>query len=391
MLLISDYGYLAGGAELMILRLRDELRARGHDARLFSTNLGEGTKSNLGDYSCFGTHSRFRTLLQTFNPSAAYRLAEVVKKFQPNVVHIRMFLTQLSPLILPVVKAVPTIYHMAWYRPICPTGTKLLPNGSLCQSRHGVACLKNKCLPPQDWPPLMTQMRMLRKWSRHFDLLVANSNALKTRLEAEDFGPVEVVHNGVPVAPLQARPLLSPIVAFAGRLTREKGADVLVKAIETVAQELPETKLLIAGDGPERHALEQQVRCANLERVVRFLGHVDQEDMADTLQSAWVHVVPSLWVEPFGIVAVEAMARGQAVIASNHGGLPEIVDDGATGILVPPDDSSALAQAILRLLRDPNKAEAMGRAGYDRALKSFSMDTFCDRFVAYYRELVRQV
>jgi glycosyltransferase involved in cell wall biosynthesis len=389
-LLVSDYGFLAGGAELMMLYLRDELRQRGHDVRFFSTNVSEAGKSHFADYRCHGTDSRLRTLLQTTNPWAARRLSRAIHEFQPDVVHVRLFLTQLSPLILPVLKNVPSIYHVAWYRPICPVGTKTLPGGEACRVTSGLACLTNKCLPLQDWTPLMLQLRMFRSWRRYFNLVVANSYEVKLRLEEEGIGPVEVVHNGIPVTPPPARHGGRPTVSFAGRLVSVKGADVLLNAFGEVVKTLPEAELLIAGDGQERGSLERYAREMGLEKNVRFLGYVRNETLSEKLQTAWVHVVPSVWAEPFGIVAIEAMMRGQAVIASRHGGLAEIVRDGETGLLVAPGDSQALARALTQVLRSRKYAESLGTAGYEHAVENFSLDTFCDRFTAFYGELARR-
>jgi len=389
-LLVSDYGHLAGGAELMMMRLREELRRRGHDARFFSTALKDKKDQNFADYTCFGTESGFRTLLQTANPWAYRGLSTVLTTFRPDVVHVRLFLTQLSPLILPLLKHVPSIYHVAWYRPICPKGTKVLPDGQSCQSRPGHVCLKNGCLPVRDWAPLMLQMRMLTAWRHHFDLVVANSRAVKARLEAEDISPVEVVYNGIPIEPMPARTLDTPTVAFVGRLVREKGTHVLIEAFEQVTRHLPEAQLLIVGDGPERGALADNVQARGLSHNVQFLGHLSHDAMAQSLKPARVHVVPSLWAEPFGIVAVEAMMRGLPVIASAHGGLQEIVDDGSTGLLVPPGNSDRLAEALLQILSHQETSERMGAAGYARAVEKFSLKTFCDRFVSYYEGLTQR-
>jgi glycosyltransferase involved in cell wall biosynthesis len=386
-LLVSDYGYLAGGAELMLLRLRDELRSRGHDVQFFSTHVSEPGKPVLADYSCLGTDSGFRTLLQTANPWAAHRLSRVIREFQPDVVHVRIFLTQLSPLILPLLKNIPSIYHLAWYRPICPTGLKILPGGEPCRVRYGRACLSNNCLPMRDWAPLMLQMRLLRRWRHNFNLLVANSQAMKSRLGSEDFGPVEVVHNGVPIAPRLARHEGRPSACFAGRLVKVKGTQVLLDAFEKVVKIIPEAELLIAGDGPELNNMERTVRENGLEKNIRFLGFLGDEALAEELKSAWVQVVPSIWEEPFGLVAVEAMMRGKAVIASDHGGLTEIVRHGETGLLVTPNDSQALAGALTRVLENRDYAKSLGTAAYERAVEKFSLETFCDRFMEFYGEL----
>src|SRR5207237_1732610 len=142
-----------------------------------------------------GTTSRLRTLLQSANPWAAMKLRRVLDVFQPDIVHVKMFLTQLSPLILPMLKNVRSIYHVVWYRPICPLGTKLLPDGNLCYSPPGTICYRTGCLPLRDWAPLMLQMKLWRRWRGVFDLVVANSEAVKRRLMAEGIEPVEVVLN----------------------------------------------------------------------------------------------------------------------------------------------------------------------------------------------------
>src|SRR5438552_4677567 len=129
-LLVNDAATPSGGAELLSIALRDELRARHHDARLFASSARYGPGESQADYSCFGTISSLRTLNRVANISAYRRLRSVLEEFRPEVVHVRMFLTQLSPLILPLLRDVPSVYHATWYETICPTGLKILPNGS---------------------------------------------------------------------------------------------------------------------------------------------------------------------------------------------------------------------------------------------------------------------
>ncbi len=386
-LLVNDYATLTGGAELLTLSLRDELRRRGHDARLFASRARPGAGVAAADYECFGTTSRFRTLLQTANPSALQKLRRVLAEFQPDVVHVTMFLTQLSPLILPLLKDVPSLYSVVWYRPICPLGTKMLPNGAECHKPAGAVCYHDGCLPLRDWLPLMLQMKLWRRWRDAFNLIVANSEATKRRLVAEGIEPVEVVLNGVPLQP--ARPPLSspPTVAFSGRLVQEKGVGVLVQAFAKVVAEVPEARLIIAGEGPERERLNKLITDLGLPAFVSLLGHLPRPELERRFATAWVQAVPSSWAEPFGMVAAEAMMRGTAVVASDSGGLTEIIRDGETGFLVPPGDVNALAGALLLLLRDCQTAERMGAAGRAVALACFSDVTYADKFVKLYQTL----
>ncbi|MEY2487244.1 MAG: hypothetical protein QOH39_2892 [Verrucomicrobiota bacterium] len=386
-LLINDYSIRQGGAEILILNLRDGLRRLGHDARLFTSSAGENNETSTADYTCLGTTSSLRTLLQSANPWAHLRLRRVLTEFQPDVVHVKMFLTQLSPLILPLLRKIPALYHVVWYRPICPLGTKMLPDGSSCYSPPGLVCYRSGCLPLRDWVPLMFQMKLWRRWRGVFDLIVANSAPVKRRLLAEGIAPVEVVGNGV--SPHHARTSFSqiPTVAFAGRLVPEKGVDVLVRAFAAVRRQLSAAKLIICGEGPERPAIEQLVSDLGLTDAVSMPGHRPNDEVARIFEIAWVVAVPSIWEEPFGQVAIEAMMIGVAVVASAGGGLTEIVRDGQTGFLVPPHNPDALAAALLRILGDAALAEKLGRAGNEVALAEFNQDRFVDHFVELYRSI----
>jgi glycosyltransferase involved in cell wall biosynthesis len=274
------------------------------------------------------------------------------------------------------------------YEPICPVITKLLPDGRECHDPAGRVCLRQQCVTPQTWAMLMLQQRLWRCWRPAFDRIVTLSSATKARLEAEGIAPIEVIHNGVPERPM--RPPLSapPTVAFAGRLVRAKGVDVLLHALSMLLPEVPDVRLLIAGQGEARSELEGLAQSLGLGSHIDWLGHVSRSDMEHAFERAWVQVVPSRWAEPFGNVAAEGLMRGTAVIASAMGGLSEIVADGETGSLVPPDSVEALAAALRPLLTNRATAERMGAAGRMRALTYFNEATRTDRFEALYRDMI---
>ncbi len=388
-LIVHDYAELIGGAEIGALTLRNGLRDRGHEARVFAARTNLKQESAV-DHTCFGTTSRIRGLVQTANPLAYWQLKQVIADFQPDVVHVRMFLTQLSPLILPLLRSVSSLYHVVWYRPICPTGNKLLPSGTACLSPAGTACLKHGCLPLHDWIPLMGQLKLWRHWQSAFDRVVANSNAVKQQLVQGGIRPVEVIWNGVPEPPPPSypRPLnLAPTAVVAGRLTPEKGVDVVLKAVAAMSDRLPTLQLLIAGDGPQRKALQALAHDLGIADRVKLLGHLPRQQVEQQFAGAWVQVVPSLWAEPFGFVAPEAMMRGMPVIASNSGGLAEIVKDGKTGFLVPPGDVDALAKTLMTVLSDTDLVERLGQCGRDRAHAHFSETVWLDQFEALYEQM----
>ncbi len=386
-LLVNDYATPTGGAELLTLALREGLRARGHDARIFASSARPGAGESHADYECFGTTSRFRTLLQSANPWAFWQFRRVLAGFKPDVVHVTLFLTQLSPLILPLLRKVPSLYYVVWYRPICPLGTKMLPDGTACQSRSGAICYHNRCLPLRDWLPLMLQMKLWRRWRPAFNRIVAGSEAVRAGLMADGIAPVEVIWHGVPARSPRPPLIPPPTVAFAGRLVREKGADVLIRAFAKVVAQIPEAKLILLGKGPEEEALKREMAALGLSSNISMPGYLPRTEMERLFSTAWVQAIPSRWAEPFGLVAVDAMMRGTAVVASASGGVIEIVQDSRTGFLVPPGDVDALAEALLRLLRKRELAEQMGKAGREVALAQFSEDAFVDRFVQLYQTI----
>ena len=386
-LLLNDTAIPIGGAEQMTLTLRDGLRARGHDARVFTSSASSRQDTGFADYACFGTLSPLRTVNRVMSPSAYLQLRKVLSDFKPDVVHVRMFLTQLSPTILPLLRNVPSLYHATWYETICPTGLKLLPNGAICHDTAGMACRRNGCLSWKAWPLLMLQLKLFQFWRDAFDLIVANSNYVQQVLAESDIRPVEVIWNGIPVQPARIPLSSPPTVSFAGRLTWSKGVDILLRAFVAIVKEYPDARLLIAGDGPERTSLTELINTLRLTSNVSMLGHLSQQELERRLSQSWVQVLPSRWAEPFGLAAAEAMMRGTAVVASRSGSLREIVEDHKTGLLVTPNDPAAFAEALRTLLNNRELAEEMGTAGRAVALEKFSVDNLTIQFEHVYQRM----
>lgn len=187
-------------------------------------------------------------------------------------------------------------------------------------------------------------------------------------------GRIRVIHPGV--VP-ETRPLASlrrsgrPIVGAVSRLSKEKNIALLLRAFALVAKEVPEASLHIYGDGPERRELERLAEAGGIGAMTTFFGYV--EDAGRRCAEFDVLAVPSSR-ESFGLAALEAMNCGVPVVAAKVGGLPELVIDGRTGMLVPPEDERAMADALLSLLRDRERGWKMGEAGHDAAVARFSLE-----------------
>lgn len=242
-------------------------------------------------------------------------------------------------------------------------------------------------------------VRLLYKRTLPYTQKVINISTMEMELmKVRDISPdkLEVIHNGVDseiFSPLEEergdRPADSyreaPSIGTVAYLTKRKGIAYLVSALREVADHFPEVQLKIIGDGVERSSLENQIRALDLQSNVELLGN--RSDICSLLNSFDIFVLPSVW-EPFGLVIAEAMACGKPVIATRVGGIPEIVVDGVTGLLVPPADAESLANAMLKLIRDLELRRNLGRAGRDRFLELFSARTMAAKYEALYERLI---
>jgi glycosyltransferase involved in cell wall biosynthesis len=180
-----------------------------------------------------------------------------------------------------------------------------------------------------------------------------------------------------------------PRMVFACRqLFPRKGIRFLVQALALIKHRYPDARLVIAGDGFERPALEHLAAELGVAERTTFLGWVPNVELPKYYRAAAVTVLPSL-EEGFGIPAAEAMGCGVAVIASDAGGLPEVVKDGVTGRVVPKGNAPALAEALAELLANADLRKRFGTAGRERALRLFSWDKTAEQFEALYRRVLQ--
>ncbi len=200
---------------------------------------------------------------------------------------------------------------------------------------------------------------------------------------------IEVIPNGISKSwfKISKMPEDEPLVLFVGRLVPEKGPHILLESINGVLSEFPTVKLVFAGGGPLEGFLKQEVFRNGLGKVVEFAGHLGDEELRDLYSRAWVAVFPSSY-EPFGIVALEAMASGTPCVAGDTGGLSEIIEDGLTGYKVRPDDPCDLSRILKLILGDAGKRSYVAENAKRMVRARYSWEDVSTSTLSVYRRIL---
>jgi glycosyltransferase involved in cell wall biosynthesis len=360
-LLITDWMAGSGGAESYITWVRDGLRAAGDEVRLLTSSAGTAGDGSA-EYRAYGTDLLVaQAFLQIVNPFAVAEVRRALREFRPDVAFVNMFEHHLSPVILGQLRGVPTVLSLTDYKSVCPLGTKLLPDGRICSDKAGAVCLRRSCVSLPHWLRDQPRYALIRSGMRRVNRVLTCSRWMQRVLASNGVAaehlplPVPEPRHGFRCAPAE-----EPLFVFCGRLDAEKGLPLLLRAFARVRADLPGARLRIVGRGPQRSMLDDLTAALLLKEAVTFRGWVAPTEVERELEDAWALVAPSLWAEPLGLVAIEAIVRGVPVVASASGGLGETVQDGVSGLLFPNGDEAALAERL--------DAVARGRAFPDHQL-----------------------
>jgi glycosyltransferase involved in cell wall biosynthesis len=346
-LLVTDWNSNAGGAESYIMMLRDSLRAAGDDVRLLA--CGAVLDDELLPHEKIRGSDRLsaQAFLQIVNPFAVARVRAVTREFRPDVALVSHFAYHLSPAALTGLRNLPTVVSVMDYKCVCPVGTKLLPDNALCGVRAGVVCQRNGCVSAAHWLRDRPRYAMMHSALSHASRIVSPSRWIQRELAIAGMQAEHIPLAVPPPSPgFRRTPAASPLFLYCGRLSREKGVGLLISAFARSLYAVPDAQLRIVGDGPERVALEDLVETLDIGDSVVFTGRVAPQRVEAELANTWAVVSPSLWAEPFGLIALEAIVHGVPVIASATGGLAELVEDRLHGLLFPNGDERALSECI---------------------------------------------
>jgi len=402
-LLINKYAYLKSGTERYLFNLKALLEKHDHEAELFAMQDPQNEASRYAaafppaiDFYKTGAWGKVQAAGRViWYCEAARRLAAVLDDFRPDVVHLFNIYHQLSPALIPEIarRGIPIVHTLNDYKLICPNYLLYTENApcTRCLSGRYHHAIRHRCLHNSlAWSALATvEMTLHKTWQvyeKHVRTFVAPSHFLHQKLLEAGIPATQIRHipyflNADDLTPSSYHPGApsSPYLAYFGRLSPEKGLETLLRAMALV----PEAQLWLIGDGPLRPRLDTLVSALPLANV-RFTGYLRGATLWSTVAQAQFTVLPAEWYELFGQTIIESLALGVPVIASATGGIPELIRQGETGLLFPPGDVVACADAIRFLWHNSLTRQEMGERGRGWARTTFAPEPHYQAILSLY-------
>jgi glycosyltransferase involved in cell wall biosynthesis len=358
------------------------MRACGHEVALFSMADPRGSATPFDKYlmpstdfkSARGMITKTRLAVQAiYSVAARTRIRAMIKAFRPDVAHVRNIYHHLSPSILWELKAqgVPVVYHVNDFKMLCPTYNMVGASGEACERCAG-GNFKNAVIDGcytggRAAASVLAAEAYFHRWLRTYekcvDLVLAPSHFVMNQFVHNGWRPskIQVLQHFQDLpARVQPHPGVSAHILYLGRLSQEKGVSDLISAM----RHLPELKLVVAGDGPQRAELERAISLRSL-RNVSLAGQLSGKELESLIANSQFTVFPSHAYETFGKSITESYAQARAVVASDLGSRRELVKPEKTGLLYKPGDVDGLVAAIRILQKHPLLSKQMGEAGWE--------------------------
>jgi glycosyltransferase involved in cell wall biosynthesis len=402
-LFCNKYNYSFSGTEVYLFELMELMRAYGHEVALFAMADPRGSPTPYDRYfvpplDLKEDSSLWQKLRRAghviYSVEARKRIRAMIREFRPHVAHVRNIYHHLSPSILWELKAqgIPVVYHLNDFKLLCPS-YNLVSQGEVCEACKGGAfwhALRSRCYPGVGARLTLMIEAYVHRWLATYrkcvDLFLTPSQFVRDKFVEHgwDGAKFEILPHfqQAPDSPEPPSGKDAPIL-YLGRLSAEKGVDDLLRAM----QRLPQARLIIAGDGPQRHELQKLATALRLTNV-QFAGQVGPAQRDSLIEQSRFTVMPSHAYETFGKTILESHAAGRAVVASDLGSRRELVREGETGLLYRAGDVRALADAISTLCSKPELAENMGRAGWELVRQHHRPEEHYRRLLSLYEGLL---
>jgi len=376
----NEYGKLSG-EEIMICRICELLREHRHEVELFSRSSSEINNSVIGKFKAFFSG--------VYSVSSCRQLRRLVEQNRPDIIHVQNVYPLISPSVLAEAyrQDIPVVMRCANYRLICPNGL-FMTKSRVCERCSGGKeywCLLKNCegsyFKSLGYALRNYVARQRRYYLDNVTIFYAQTDFQRRRLIREGFAAERIFvipnmtnHNGIAISEK-----LGKYVGYVGRISPEKGLETLMES----AQGCGNIQFKAAGAYDHMPCLPGKAP-----QNFKFSGHLNKEQLDKLYTNGRMIVLPSICFEGFPSVLLESMIHSKPVIASRIGGLPEIVEDGVTGLLFEPGNAEDLAEKIRYLWDRPELCKKMGQAGREKALREYSPEKYYERLTAVYKKAI---
>ena len=396
-LLVNKFHYLRGGSEKYYFELAQLLKSKGHTVGFFSMKHEENITTGDAEYFVeeidLNTGSKLKALDVIYSQENKRLMAKALEEFKPDIVHINNFQRQLSASIIDAIKEknIPIVMTAHDLNPICPASI-MLYNGEVCDdciTKGYAQCIKKKCVKGSTLKSTLGVMEKkyydIHKVFRKIDCIISPSEFNKNQLVNGKLKYNEIValHNFVNESERNDY-VLGDYAFYLGRLSKEKGILNLIEAIG----DIPDAKLLIAGDGPERERIEAYISEHKLDGRITLLGYQNQDSIHKYITNSRFVVIPSICNENCPYSVLEAMEIGKPRVASRIGGIPELIADGENGYLYKADDINELKEKLTLLLDNDDKVNRFAQKSRELYESYYSPDSYYNELIKIYNKVM---
>ena len=399
-LLVNKFHYVKGGSETYYFALGDLLEKRGHQVIWFSMKDDRNLPCDQRKY--FVKHVDFNAsgnLVKTaeaavhllYSHEAGIKFARLLDDEKPDIIHLNIFQSQLTGSIVDEAykRHIPVVYTAHDLKSVCPNYLMMHHQKTCekCLDGHYRHCFTNSCMKDSKAKSLLASMEAyvykLRKTYRKMDYVITPSFFYKNKLEAADIFdcPIEHIKNFLPSGTVYVEGSRGDYFLYFGRLSREKGIHTLIKAFSKAKIK---EKLLIVGSGPEEDRLQSLVKKLGMKDKILFLGFKAGDELKKIIANALCVCLISEWYENGPYSILEAQALGRPAIVSDHGGLPELVENGKTGYITKAGNVSELTEIIRKMAHSQMDSAYISHM----AAHNYSADLYAEHLIEIYEKLI---
>lgn len=390
---ISQKDIISGGSDIYWRSLGQLLEINGHQVKYFSCSNSTPSLPSLIDFEKPGVK---QILKHIYNPEAKKKILPYVENI--DIAHLHIYYGMLTSSILTPLKKqdIPMVQTLHEYKLVCPIYT-MERNGKICfdcKNNNFYNATKNKCkknsLPRSVLSSIESYVSLSLGSQELIQKFITVSDFQKNMIVKMGFpeGKLETVHNFIDHTEYTPTPFIGEFLLYFGRIEKVKGIETLLRAIK-LASKKSNVKLVMAGTGsylPSAIKLAEELEISDK---VSFLGHCEKATINTLLGQCFASVTPSIWAETFGLTLIESLCMERPVIASNIGGMTEILEDEKTGLFVTPGSAIDLAEKISFLYENPSVCIRYGEAGRQAVIRKFSPQFHYQRVNEIYLELLK--